>query len=358
MKKSLLIALISLPLAGISQSLQNIEAVEYDHENSRFLVSNSNSIIAIDHQTQDLSFFGNGTASHGMEVMNNTLFAISGSTIKGYDLTTEEQVMSMNISGAGFLNGMASDGTGRLWVTDFSLQDVIEIDVTDIDNPSYETVVSNTVSTPNGIVYDETNDRLIFVNWGGGAAIKTVDLDTYAVTTITGTSLGNCDGIDNDNQDNYFVSSWSPLRISKFNSDFSGTPETIEAPGISSPADICYAKEIDTLAIPNSGNSTVTFIGFNTSVSVQDRVDNALKFTLVGNPVSAQSYFQFTSTTNEQVSLTILDETGKTVAVLVNGNRSPGEYKILLNGIDLPAGLYISHLQIGQSLAVQKLVVQ
>lgn len=358
MKKLLLFAALCTAQTAFSQSLGSIEGVEYDHANSRFLVTNSSSIIAIDHESQELSYFGNGTASHGMEVMNNTLFAISGSTIKGYDLTTEEEVMSMNISGAGFLNGMASDGVGRLWVTDFSLKDVIEIDVTDIENPSYETVISNTGTTPNGIVYDETNDRLIFVSWGSSAPVKEVNLDTYAISILTETTIGNCDGIDNDDQDNYYVSSWMPTRITRFNSDFSGSPEIIEAPGLSSPADICYAKEIDTLAIPNSGNSTVTFIGFENTLSVNSRNQNDLNFGLVGNPISEQSYFTFTTQSNAQVSLTIFDQTGKTVAILVKGNRSPGEYKILMNGIDLPSGMYIATLRIGDSYSTEKMVIQ
>lgn len=33
--------------------------------------------------------------------------------------------------------------------------------------------------------------------------------------------------------------------------------------GLSSAADICYAVENDTLAIPNSGNNTVVYVGFN-----------------------------------------------------------------------------------------------
>lgn len=356
MKNYLLLVLLLLPFVGISQSLQNIESVEYDHENSRFLVSNSSSIIAIDSENQELSFFGDGEAGYGMEVMNSTLFVI-GDGIKGYDLTTEEEVMSLNISGSGFLNGMASDGVSRLWVTDFSNQRIYEIDATDPNNPTSEMVVANTGSTPNGIVYDETNDRLIFVNWGGSADIKTVNLDTYSVATLTGTSLGNCDGIDNDNDDNYFVSSWSPLRISRFDPDFSGTPETIEAPGISNPADICYAKEIDTLAIPNSGNNTVTFIGFENPLSVRDNQDNPFHFGIVGNPVTIQSYLQFTATAYSRVTLSILDETGKTVATLIDGSRSPGEYKVLLNGIDLASGIYLAQLRVGDMAAAKKILV-
>jgi sugar lactone lactonase YvrE len=356
MKKTLLLLSLVSPFLSFSQSLQNIESVEYDHENSRFLVSNSNSIIAMDQPSLELSFFGDGAAGFGMEVMNNTLFAI-GNGIKGYDLTTEEEIMSLNIAGSGFLNGMASDGVNRLWVTDFSNNRIYEIDVTDLDNPTSEMVVSNTGSTPNGIVYDETNDRLIFVNWGGSADIKAVDLQTYQVSTLTGTSLGNCDGIDNDAADNYYVSSWSPLRISRFNSDFSEAPVTIEAPGISNPADICYAQEIDTLAIPNSGNNTVTFVGFNNPLSNSDRDKNTLQFGVVGNPINPQSYFQFSATENAQVSLSIIDETGKTVATLIDGMRSAGEYKVLLNGIELSAGVYFAQLQIGKAQGVQKILI-
>lgn len=356
MKKTLLLLSLVSPLLSFSQSLQNIESVEYDHENSRFLVSNSNSIIAMDQPTLDLSFFGDGEASFGMEVMNNTLFAI-GNGIKGYDLTTEEEVMSLTISGAGFLNGMASDGVSRIWVTDFSNGRIYEIDVTDLDNPTSEMVVSNTGSTPNGIVYDQTNDRLIFVNWGGSADIKAVDLDSYTVTTLTGTSLSNCDGIDNDAADNYYVSSWSPLRISRFNSDFSEAPVTIEAPGISNPADICYAQEIDTLAIPNSGNNTVTFVGFDNPLSSSDRITNTLHFGIVGNPVSVQSYFRFTAPEYGQVSLIVLDESGKLVATLIDGMRNPGEYKILLNGIELSAGVYFAQLRIGNDSSTKKIIV-
>ena len=67
-------------------------------------------------------------------------------------------------------------------------------------------IVSNTVSTPNGIVYDGENNRLIFVNWGSNAAIKAVDLSDNSVSTLTTTTLGNCDGIDNDSYGNYYVS--------------------------------------------------------------------------------------------------------------------------------------------------------
>jgi len=90
MKKILLLQLfIFNSLLLFSQTYNNIEAVEYDASQNRFFVSNGNSIIARA-SNGDLSFFAAGSgATHGMEVLGNHLFAIDGSTIRGFELDTE-----------------------------------------------------------------------------------------------------------------------------------------------------------------------------------------------------------------------------------------------------------------------------
>ncbi len=345
-----------ISLNSFCQTLGTVESVEYDHANQRFLVSNANSIIAMSHPDLELSFFGSGQASYGMEIMNNTLFVIHNG-IKAYDLDTEEEVMSHSIAGAGFLNGMASDGNGRLWVTDFSNNRIYEVDATDLGNPSHEIVVSNTGTTPNGIVYDDINDRLVFVSWGNNAPIKEVSLPDYDVTTLTSTSLGFCDGIDNDAQNNFFVSSWSPTRISRFDPTFTQTPEIIEAPGINSPADICYGQAIDTLAIPNSGNSTVTFVDFGSTTGLEEANEIA-DFRILGNPVSEETRFKFELKSAAIVELRIVDINGREIESLISGNRSPGNYTVLLNGIELSAGSYLVQLRVNENQVSKKILVQ
>ena len=355
--KSIFTSLLSLILlTSFGQSLQNIESVEYDHLNQRFLVSNENSIIEINQATGELSFFGNATASYGMEIMNGKLFTISDGLILGFDLASGSEVMSLSVPGSGFLNGMASNGESTIWVTDFSNNRIYEINVTDLENPTWEIVVSNTNSTPNGIVYDGENNQLVFVNWGNNSPVKAVDLTDYSVSILTETNLGNCDGIDNDNANNFYISSWSPLRISKFSPTFSGTPETIIAPGISNPADICYAKEIDTLAIPNSGNNTVTFIGFASTLNIGNANTSLFNFQIVGNPITEQSYLIFSCEESSDVNLTLIDNNGKTVKTLINNQPIIGKYTVLLNGIELEKGLYFARLKIGQTTVIKKLI--
>ena len=75
-----------------------------------------------------------------------------------------------------------------------------------------------------------------------------------------------------DNNGDFYVSAWSNNAISKFNSDFSGS-STVVVPNMSSPADIYYNRATDTLAIPNSGNNTVVFVGFGAPVTSYICVD-------------------------------------------------------------------------------------
>jgi len=157
------------------QSLSGVESVEYDPINNRYLASSDNTAIVAIAPNGALSHFGIGTqASHGMEIIGDALYAVNGSQIMSYDLNTENQIFGTTISGAGFLNGMASNGVDSIWFTDFSNKDIY---VMDINNSStYPMLVSNTGETPNGIVYDGENNRCIFTTWGNRTSSKMLGL--------------------------------------------------------------------------------------------------------------------------------------------------------------------------------------
>ena len=358
--------LIALPLSLIAgaicaQSFNQIEAVEYDEVNNRFLVTNNSSIIS---RLPDgsLEYFGDGNkASYGMEIIGNTLFAahspFSGNWVYGYDLTSEEEVMELEIPSAGFLNGMGTDGISRIWVSDFSEGRIYEIDVTDINNPSYSMVATTPGNKPNGVVYDEINDRVIIVTWDNGSPILQMDPTTYEISTVGDSGLSNCDGIDNDSENNFYVSSWSPTRITKFSEDFT-TSEIITAPGLSSPADISYAVAIDTLAVANSGNETLTLIDFNNTIDINEADDNPMGFNVFPNPVNQSSKVSFNLKTSTHVVLNVMDTSGKIATQLVNEKLSAGQHHVLMAGINLPVGYYIYEIQAEESVLHFPFLVQ
>lgn len=322
-----------------AQNLTGVESVEYDPVSGRFFVTNGNSIVIINGDEESDGYFGSGGASYGMEVMNDVLWAIHNNQVKGYNLGDGSLLTTVPVSGASFLNGMASDGESRLWVTDFSLKKIHQIDVSDIDNPSVSVLVANTTTTPNGIVHDAGANRLLFVNWGANAAVKAVDLSDNSVSIVTNTTLGNCDGIDNDNDGNYYISSWSPTRITKFSADFT-VSETITVTGLSSPADICYAREIDTLAIPNSGTNTVRLVGFEqTSGIAEEKTEVGLH--IYPNPVADYFTLEFALDGTQEVQVDIFDMKGRRVKNVIRASFPAGRQKIVADRTDLSKGNYL-----------------
>ncbi len=336
------LVLLSVNLLG--QSLSGVESVEYDPINNRYLASSDNSSIIAIAPNGGLSYFGTGAnAAYGMEVMNGTLFAIDETTIKGYDLVSENEVMSVTISGALFLNGMGNNGADKLWVSDFNGYDIYEINVSNLSSPTYSMVANQndfgTTNKPNGIVYDGANNRILIVNWGSNAPIKAMNVSTYAVTTVVAnTGVGNIDGIDADGDGNWYIASWSPARITKYNNDFT-TSEVITVPGINNPADICYAPETDTLAIP--GGNQVLFVGFaSTSVGIEEEnFENHRVFYSSGFPV-----VQFELSAGQDVQFDILDISGRVVFTVMEGLQPVGKHSVVLSSIGLYSGAYLCRI--------------
>ncbi len=346
--------------AILNAQFGSIESIEYDPLNGRFLVSNGNNIQIANSAGNAAGQFGSAPrADYGMEVMNDALFAIiSEGIVRAFDLTSGVQVSTVTIPGTQFLNGMASDGESRIWVTDFGAKKIYEIDFSDMTSPQYEEIVTNTVTTPNGICFDEMNNRLVFVNWASNAPIKAVDLDDYSVSTVVAnTGVGNIDGIDNDSDGNFFISSWSPTRITKYNNDFS-TNEIITVTGLSSPADICYAREIDTLAIPNSGNQTVKYVGFGEIPSSVESIENPFAFSFYPNPVTENSTMNFTLKKAAQVRVEILDIKGKTIEVILNEPMSAAKHTVVPNVAELASGMYLWNIIIDGTVYAQPFMKQ
>jgi hypothetical protein len=342
-----------------AQSLSAVESVEYDPINNRYLASSAGTSIVAIAPNGALSYFGTGlTADYGMEIVGNTLFAITGTRIKGYNLTSATQVMDLNITGASFLNGLGSDGSNRLWASDFNGYDIYQIDITNLSSPTYTMVADQNdlgqTNKPNGIVYDGANNRIVFVNWGpSNAPIKAMDLTTYAVTTIVAaTGLGNIDGIDRDAAGNWYVASWSPARITRYSNDFSSS-EIITVAGISSPADICYANETDTLAIP--GGNQVLFVGFeNPTVGI---IGNSAPAALRVIYDAGLPQLKFTLPQSQTVAIDLFDMGGKLVHSAMNGIQSAGQHTLVLGAIGLPSGTYICQLQSESLKATERVVI-
>ena len=359
MKPVFTLFILLLTQVVTAQSFNNIESAEYDPINQQWLVSNANSIVSQSFEG-DLNFFFDAEADYGMEVIGDTLYAINSgfsvNTVRCYNLNTGEQIATIELTGSSFPNGMASNGIDKLWVTDFGTQEIIEVDVTSAVDATIE-VVASTGFTPNGIVHDAANNRCLMVSWGSGAAIYEMDLTDYSVSLGAGTTLSNIDGIDMDAAGNVFIASWSPAQIRQYTPDLADY-EIVTVPGLSAPADISYAQEVDTLAIPNSGNNTLTLIGFG-ATGIDDLDVSPSNFTVYPNPFQQSSQFAFNIETSGNVVVKICDATGRFVWQSDVVAHPAGQHRMVLAGVNLSAGSYVATLNLdGIALEELTLVVE
>ncbi|MFN6038038.1 MAG: T9SS type A sorting domain-containing protein [Bacteroidota bacterium] len=338
MKKLFTLFSIVLLLNASAQSYSGPESVEYDFANSRWLIGNKNNgtVIARDMNGNFTPFVSGMTSGpYGIEILGNTLYCCyGGGKIRGFDLTTGTQVFNVNLN-ATFLNGICSDGLNNLFVTDFSAKNIYRVNTT---TGAFNLYVTGLTKSPNGIIYDGTNQRLVFVNWGTNAPIQQVALSDSSVTTLLTTTLSNLDGIASDNYGNYYVSTWGNNSIRKFSNNFTTGPSTVVT-GLSSPADLFYNKQTDTLAIPNSGTlNNVVWVGFGSTLSSDINQINEHDFTTfpvpgVGGEVNISSKISYKSI--KVFSLTGQEVYSSQIEKNISGtniklNLSPGIYSVEL----------------------------
>ncbi len=330
-------------LMTFAQNYSGPESAEFDYANNRWLIANttSNEVLARS-SSGVLTVFASGLVSgpYGIEIVDDILYCSSGASIKGYSLTTGGSVFNLNV-GASFLNGLTHDNSGNLYATDFSAKKIFKINIA---AQTFSAVATSLVQSPNGIVFDQANNRCVFVNWGSNAPIKAIDLTTNSVTTIISTTNSNCDGITRDSSGNYYVSTWGGQNVIKYDTAFANAP-TVVVTGLSSPADIFYNTSTNVLAIPNSGNNTVTYLDIPLA-SAEFTWLNSLS--VYPNPANSEAFVKFEINTPMAISYQIVSIDGKVIM-----SKSTTEYQS--NGIlsvetsTLKAGLYFLRFMADQN---------
>ena len=263
---------------NFAQNYNGPESVEYNPTSNSYFISNSNNgqILELD-ENNNLSVFKSGlnVGPHGLEIVEEyigpkwsgqVLYVCSGGRLFGYDIQGNE-VLNYNINGT-FLNGItkkiSSPYTANevdLFITDFSAKKLYRYNID--ENIHYEVCSFN--KNPNGVYYDNINERLLVVFWGSNAPVYEIDIANGTYVNLINTGMSNLDGITMDQCGNIYISAWSSNAIHKYNFDFTSSEIIID--GLSNPADICYNQISNTFGIPNSGNNTVDFVSYSCETS-------------------------------------------------------------------------------------------
>ncbi|MEO8209639.1 MAG: T9SS type A sorting domain-containing protein [bacterium] len=348
MKKIILALFATLFVYSNSFSQYNSpESITYDSIAKRYLISNTNSqkIVQRDINGVVTDFVTVGGGIHGVTVHNNKVYVCNGTRIRGYDLTNAAEVINVTITGSSFLNDLAIDDSGIMYISDFTNKRIYKLNT---NTQEFWIYIPNTTSTPNGVYVDAPRNRLLICCWGGSAPVRAVNFSDSTITTLTTTPYSNCDGISLDRNDNVYISTWGIQSVVKYDINFANAPVVVIG-SLSSPADIYVNKATDTLAIPNAGNSTVVFHFLNNPVGV-NYVNNIIpaSFELYQNfpnPFNTETVIRYSLNENLFIKLKVYDALGKEVVSLVNEKQNAGTYEINFNALSLISGIYFYKLE-------------
>ncbi len=359
MKKFILLFLFQSSILLNGQNLlSGPECISFDSLHNRYLVSNwsNGNIIAIDSAGNQSYFKQRSGNALGNCIDGNTFYVSIGNAILGLNLDNpNDKVMYLPIAGASQMDGMTVDDNNNLYVVEVPTAKIYKINLL---THTYSVFVSSGVSSrPQDVIYDRDYGRLLVCSWYANSPIQAVDLSDSTISNLVNTPTGNCDGLALDGNGNYYFSTWINNSIYYYDTTFSNPP-TLFSSGHSGPANICFNKKDNVIAVPNFNSNSVSFISVIPS-SVKENGAEQMNFNLFQNypnPFNPATIIKYKIPEQSFVSLKIYDLLGNIISTLVNEEKPKGDYGVEFNATGLSTGPYFYQLVIDNYLETKKML--
>ncbi len=158
--------------------------------------------VSIDGEVKKLKWVTGLNAPKGMAVYGGRIYVSDIDELAVIDIRMDKVVERHAAGGAVFLNDVAVDGKGNVYITDSSRDNSA---IYRFSDGTLEVWLRHKdIQSPNGLCID--GGRLIVGN-SGDATLKAVDLEDRSVTTVV--NVGSpIDGVKIDSKGNYIVTDW------------------------------------------------------------------------------------------------------------------------------------------------------
>jgi sugar lactone lactonase YvrE len=231
--------------------LKNPESVVYAPKQDTLFVSNIDGKPDEKDQKGFISkvFPSNGTitelnwitglnAPKGMVIYNDSKLYVSDiSDLVEIDIANGKIIKRYNAPGSAFLNDVASDNQGNIYVSDTRTNSIYKLD-TNLKSNNTSSLLqvwlqSPELNGPNGLLYvDNNKNKLIVVSLGSdlskpGGGMKVVDLENKTISSLgkegTTTPIGGLDGIESDATGTHYYVTDNPVgKVYTVNADGTG----------------------------------------------------------------------------------------------------------------------------------------
>ena len=258
--------------ASFQGELKTPESVRFDPADDVFFVSNINGspgakdnngfISRVRGETgavDSLMFIAGGrggvtlNAPKGLAITGDTLWVADIDAVRAFDKKTGRPIASYPIRGAVFLNDVAAGPDGSIYITDTGIQ----ISASGMSHPGPDRIFkltrSGQISTalqflspigPNGIAWDDANQRFILVAFAGNDILGWKPGDSTTTTIVSG--KGQFDGVERLSDGRILVSTWADSSIYVLD----GSALVRAVSGVASPADIGVDTKRNRVAVP------------------------------------------------------------------------------------------------------------
>jgi hypothetical protein len=161
-------------------------------------------------------------APKGMTIINNTnntlLYVSDITDLVEVDINNGKIINRYNAPGSAFLNDVASDNQGHVYVSDTVTNTIYRLDTKNLGNSNNNNaslqvwLQTPELNGPNGLYVDDINNKLIVVSVGPfsnpGGSIRAVDLQNRTISSLgeegTAVPIGGLDGIEADSTGRYY----------------------------------------------------------------------------------------------------------------------------------------------------------
>jgi len=267
---------------GETDDMKAPESVRYDPELDLFYVSNVNgnpaehdgngfiAVVRADSTgaaTKVLVQGGKGgarlDAPKGLALVGDTLWVADINHVRAFNRRTGAPIADIDLSAqrATFLNDVAVDGGGAIYVTDtgiaFGAHGAVSHPGVDqifkITGRTAVAIRADSLDAPNGIAWDSTSDRFVLGPFMGRAVRTWKEGDTAATTLVDGP--GQYDGVEVMADGRILVTSWADSAVHVIQN---GELSTL-VPNVSAPADIGVDTKRNIVAIPRFNDNKVDY---------------------------------------------------------------------------------------------------
>jgi sugar lactone lactonase YvrE len=197
------------------------------------------------------------SAPKGMTIVGGVLYVSDIDHVRKFDAKTGESKGEIAIKGATFLNDVASDANGTVYVTDSGLKPDFSSSGSDavyaiVKNKAKALIKTKDLKGPNGLLVDDAG---VWVCTFGANEIYNVK--SGKKTDVKTVSAGGLDGLVKTADGRLLVSSWAAKQVLASSASGEWTPVVSD---INGPADIGYDSKRNRVLLPAFMDSFVQIL--------------------------------------------------------------------------------------------------